>query len=89
MSITDRAVEMIAWFDSKGEIHPIRFRLTDESANTFVVSVKKILDRRLERQSGSYLAVFDCVSSSKKNQEKSYRLKYEMNSCKWYLVTDK
>ena len=84
MSGGDRTVEMIAWFDDLGEIHPIRFRLTDDMAKQHVISVKKVLSRKLERHSGNYIAVFDCMSANK-NQEKTYRLKYEMNSCKWYL----
>lgn len=79
MHLVMAPIEMIAWFDLPGTPRPIRFR---HDGN--VVKVERVLSISDEKLAGNKMKVFECQSEVN-GQLKRYALKYELDSCKWFL----
>lgn len=78
-----KTVEMVAWFDDKGKINPVKFRVEGEE-DTRVIKINKILNREYERLAGNPMWKFKC-SSIIDGIESVYNIKYDVMSCKWLL----
>lgn len=79
MNIVMKPIEMIAWFEASGIPRPIRFR---HDGN--VVKVEQIIRSFEEKIAGNRMKIFECQSRIH-GQMKHFELKYELNTCKWYL----
>ena len=79
MKLIMKLIEMIAWFDVSGKPRPIRFR---HDGN--VVKVEQIIRSSEEKIAGNHMKIFECQSQIH-GQMKHFELKYEMNTCKWFL----
>ncbi|WP_454052941.1 hypothetical protein [Clostridium sp. Marseille-Q7071] len=82
MKVVAQPIDMVAWFDSDGEIHPVKFRIVDET--TEVVKINKIICKEKEKLAGNLMMIFRCQSIIN-DKEKIYEIKYDLNSCKWIL----
>lgn len=83
MKVLMRSIEMVAWFTEDGIPTPVRYRV-NEGEKKFVVKVDRIIIRTEEKLAGNRMFVYRCQSIIN-NTEKVYELKYEINSCKWFL----
>ena len=72
-------VEMIAWFTQDGVLNPVRFKLDGE-----VYKVEQIINRKEEKLAGNRMIIYRCQSDIN-GQLKPFELKYEIQTCKWYL----
>ena len=79
MEIINYSIYMIADFYSDGKISPRKFRFMDKT-----VKVEKILKRYEEKTAGNIRLVFDCIHKG----SEIYKIKYEKESCKWYLFKE-
>ena len=79
MKIVMSPIEMIAWFDIPGTPRPIRFR-----HNGNVVKVEMIKRISEEKIAGNPMKIFECQSEVH-GQMRRFELKYELNTCKWFL----
>jgi hypothetical protein len=79
MKVVMDPIEMIAWFDVPGTPRPIRFR-----HNGNVVKVEMIIRISEEKLAGNRMKVYECQSEVY-GQMKHFELKYELNTCKWFL----
>lgn len=79
MKIMMKPIEMIAWFDLGGLPRPVRFRIDGE-----VVKVQKLCGQSEERFAGNKTKIFRCESVIS-GQLKTFELKYELQTCKWFL----
>ncbi|WP_242975913.1 hypothetical protein [Desulfosporosinus sp. FKB] len=79
MKVVMKPIEMIAWFDVPGIPRPIRFRHDGE-----VVKVEQIIRLSEEKLAGNRMKIYECQSNIN-GQLKRYELKYELNTCKWFL----
>lgn len=70
---------MIAWFDLPGTLRPIRFR-----HNGMVVKVEQIIKLSEEKLAGNKMKIYECQSNIN-GQLKRFELKFEQNTCKWFL----
>lgn len=77
-------VEMIAWFNLEGIPNPIRYKIASSDASKVVVKVDRIVTRSEEKLAGNRMIIFRCQSEVS-GQLRVYKLKYELNTCKWYL----
>lgn len=84
MKVLAKPIEMIAWFDFKGRIHPIRFRLIDEEGKYKVISIKSIQERKKEKLAGNLMQVFLCRGIVQ-DKEVLFELKYEKDTDQWTL----
>ncbi|MBP9920685.1 MULTISPECIES: hypothetical protein [Proteiniclasticum] len=84
MKVLAKPIEMIAWFDFKGRIHPIRFRLIDEDGKYQVISIKSIQERKKEKLAGNLMQVFLCRGNVQ-DKEVLFELKYEKDTDQWTL----
>jgi len=84
MKVMAKPIEMIAWFDFKGLIHPIRFRLIDEEGKYKTISVKSIQARKKEKLAGNLMQVFLCRGIVN-DKEVLFELKYEKDTDQWTL----
>jgi len=74
-----KPIEMIAWFNITGTLRPIRFR-----HDGIVVKVERIVKVTEEKLAGNRMKVYECQSEIH-GQMKCFELKYELNTCKWFL----
>ncbi|BEP29281.1 hypothetical protein [Helicovermis profundi] len=83
MKVVYKAIDMIAWFEKDGKIHPIKFRLK-ESEEDKIISIDKIRCVKTEKFGGNLMYVFECESVINSTL-KIFEIKYEVNTCKWVL----
>ena len=83
MNKISKTVEMVAWFDDKGKINPVKFRVKEDE-DTKVIKINRVLNREYERIAGNPMWKFTC-SSIIDGIESNYNLKYDLMNCKWLL----
>ena len=83
MKVICKPIDMIAWFEKNGQIHPIKFKLTEAEEHKVIV-IEKVQSVHLETLAGNPMYVFDCQSQIN-GFLKVYQLKYETRTCKWFL----
>ncbi len=83
MKVVCKPIEMIAWFEKDGKVHPIKFRLKEDDQNQ-VIPIERIRCVKLEKLAGNQMYVFECESHFN-NILKIFEIKYEMDTCKWML----
>lgn len=79
-------IDMIAWFTRDGKPTPVRFRIPAKGdSEAITVIVKHVQFQEEEKIAGNRMILFRC-DSTVSGTEKVYELKYELNSCKWFLA---
>lgn len=84
MKILMKPIEMIAWFTTEGNPIPIKYRVLSEDKTNIVIKVDRILTSEEEKLAGNKMILYTCESIIN-NMQKIYELKYEIDSCKWFL----
>ncbi len=84
MKVLMKPIDMIAWFTKDGVPNPLKYRIQGEGKENITVSVERIITREEEKLAGNRMFVFKCQSLIE-GIEKPFELKYELNTCKWYL----
>ncbi|MBR0574716.1 hypothetical protein KCG48_00030 [Proteiniclasticum sp. BAD-10] len=84
MKVLAKPIEMIAWFDFKGLIHPIRFRLINEEGKYQTIHIRSIQARKREKLAGNHMQIFLCRGMVN-DQEVLFELKYEKDTDQWTL----
>lgn len=84
MKILMKPIEMIAWFNKDAYPVPLRYRITAEDMSYIVIKVDKILFRQEEKLAGNRMILYRCESIIN-DVQKTFELKYELSTCKWYL----
>jgi hypothetical protein len=79
-----KPIEMIAWFTTEKKPIPLRYRLVDENDTYKVIKVDRILFAEEEKIAGNRMILYRCQSIIH-NTQKIYELKYEIDTCKWFL----
>ncbi len=80
----EELVEIIARFTGDGQTTPLRCRLTDTTLANRTVPVNRVEERTEEKRGRHRTLYFKC-SSTVGSIERQYRLKYEVDTCRWYL----
>lgn len=78
-----RSVEVIAHFDKKGIINPIKIKL-EEDDETNVIKVVRVVKRDYEKLAGNHMWKLTCISLIN-GIERQYVLKYDLMDCKWIV----
>ncbi|SCZ08458.1 hypothetical protein [Alkaliphilus peptidifermentans] len=84
MRLLKKSVEMVAWFDYEGNTTPVKFRLLNEEEENTVIKVNKIIKRELDKFAGNKMMKYTCESCIN-GEIKLLELRYELETCKWYL----
>jgi hypothetical protein len=84
MKVYMRPIESIVWFTREGFPHPLRYRIQTEDKTYRVIKIKRIITRTEEKIAGNRMLIFRCEGEINKCL-KIFELKYEINTCKWYL----
>lgn len=84
MKVFMRAIEVIAWFNYKGKLTPIKFQMLSEDNEKLTIKVDQIQFQEEEKLAGNRMFIYRCQSTIE-GVEKIYELKYEINTCKWFL----
>ncbi len=84
MKIMMKPIDMIAWFSVDGIPTPIKYRTINENGSYVTIKVDRVLFSETEKLAGNKMIIFTCQSVIK-GIEKRYELKYELNTCKWFL----
>lgn len=78
-----KPINLIAAFNPEGIVTPIKFQLPD-GGEVITVKIDRIVDKSSERIAGNPMMVFSCESTID-DVLKTYELKYEVLTQKWYL----
>lgn len=84
MKVVAKPIEMIAWTDTKGNINPVRFKLTKEDESSSVIKIDKVISVDKEKFAGNNMLVYKCQSVINE-VDRIYQIKYEISTCKWIL----
>jgi hypothetical protein len=84
MKILAKPIEVVASFNLKGELRPIKFRIENEDKSFSVVNVDRVLTRDIEKLAGNHMLVVKCQSVIN-GEARIYELKYELGTMKWML----
>lgn len=84
MKVLMKNIEVISYSNCEGIIRPIRFRWLEDGQEPKIIKIDRILDRKEEKLAGNRMLVFT-VQSIIDNVERIFEMKYEINTCKWYL----
>lgn len=84
MKVVCKPIDMVAWFEKNGKVHPIKFRIKEKDNENKVIKIDRIRSVKLEKLAGNLMHVFECESMID-DIFKIYEIKYEMDSCKWIL----
>jgi len=84
MKILAKPIEVVSWTDTKGNINPVRFKITKEDGSNSVVKIDKVICGDIEKLAGNNMLVFRCRSVIS-DVERLYELKYELGTCMWML----
>jgi hypothetical protein len=84
MKVVAKPIEVVSWTDTKGNINPIRFKLTKDDESTSVVKIDKVICTDKEKLAGNNMLVYKCQSVVN-GVERVYEIKYELSTCKWIL----
>lgn len=79
MKILSTPIEVLAYYEESGKINPLRFKLNGET-----IKVEHVISMAEEKLAGNRMLVF-CCQSEIKGEVRPFELKYEVNTCKWYL----
>lgn len=83
MKVLMKPIDMIAWFTAEGVPRPIKYRLMEEE-KYHTIRVDRVMERSEEKWAGNRMLVYRCQSVIE-GREQVYELKYELNTCKWFL----
>ena len=84
MKVVRQPVDMIAYFNIEGVIMPLKFRLETEDNQLKTIKVLTILYHKEEKIAGNLIRTYACTIDHN-SLEKPCEIKYELNSCKWFL----
>ncbi|MGH4122272.1 MAG: hypothetical protein ACREV6_05020 [Clostridium sp.] len=84
MKVIAKPIEMVAWTDTKGNISPVRFKITNKDESNSVVKIDKVICVEKEKLAGNNMLVYKCQSVIN-GADKLYEIKYELNTCRWML----
>lgn len=84
MKILMKSVDMISLSSSKGEIRPLKFRIQEDSGESRIVKIDRIISKKEEKIAGNRMLVFT-VQSVMDGMERVYEMKYEILTSRWYL----
>lgn len=63
MKVVCKPIDVIAWFEKDGKIHPIKFRIREDDFNQVIV-IQKIRVVKTEKLAGNLMYVFECESEN-------------------------
>lgn len=76
-------IEMVARFSQDGTPRPVKYQATFEG-KPVVICIDQILLKTEEKIAGNRMLVFRCQSLIN-GLLKIFELKYELNTCRWFL----
>lgn len=80
-------VKVIAWFDFDGTVHPMKFQLNAQDEQLITVKISRVIDRRIDKYAGNKMVQLTCECDDGTNVQKSAVLKYEVDTCKWFIIS--
>ncbi|NLJ88936.1 MAG: hypothetical protein GX327_09240 [Epulopiscium sp.] len=84
MKVIMKNIDVIAWFEqTKGPI-PLKFRIKNKDESQTIIKIDKICFQKKEKLAGNPMIIFTCQSLIN-NVLTKYEIRYEINTCKWYL----
>lgn len=78
-----KVIQVIAWFDEKGKIRPVKFRY-EEGEGLKVILIEEILNREFKNLGGTPTWTFTCTSKID-GVKNIYHIKYDMLSNRWIV----
>ena len=79
-----QAIHMRADFDINGKPIPLKFKYVNEEQELSVVKVDRITKKDINNFAGNRMYVYYC-ESFENNITKTYELRYELDTCRWYV----
>ena len=79
-----QTVKVRADFDVDGNPFPLKFKFVTEEKDTVTVRVDRITKSDINCYAGNKMLVYYC-ESIEDDVFKSYELRYEVDTCKWFF----
>ncbi|MCC5910113.1 MAG: hypothetical protein JJT76_06715 [Clostridiaceae bacterium] len=83
MKVLMKPIEVIAWFTKEGIPNPIKYRVREEEKDN-IIKIGRVVTRTEEKLAGNRMLIYRCQTILH-DHIKVYELKYEVNTCRWFL----
>lgn len=83
MKVYMKPIKVRSDTETDGSITPLKFKIETPEKEFITVRIKRIQFRGEEKLAGNRMLIFRCETET--NVEKIIELKYELNTCKWFL----
>ena len=84
MKVVMIPIDVLAWTDKDGSIHPIRFRMEMDDGSYATIKINKVISSERIKQAGEPVIIYRCQSIID-YIEKIFELRYLPIECKWVL----
>lgn len=84
MKVLMKSVDMISLSSRDGDIRPLKFRVQEDTGESRIVRIDRVLSKKEEKIAGNRMLVFT-VQSIIDGTERIYEMKYEFQTSRWYL----
>lgn len=84
MRTRPREVDVLASFNRTGQVRPLRLRIEDDMGERTTIKVDRVILFEVEKLAGNIMIKYRCQTVID-NAERIFELKYERDTCKWYL----
>lgn len=84
MKVLAKPIDMICWVDEKGNMNPIKFRITTQTEEKEVYKILRVYRCDNERIAGNKIRKYTCEIRVN-DTIKLCEIRYELDSCKWML----
>lgn len=82
--VNRQPVKVRADFDISGNPIPIKFKFISKEKYIITIRVDRITKRDINLYAGNKMLVY-CCESIEDDVAKSYELRYEVDTCKWFF----
>jgi hypothetical protein len=84
MKTLAKKIEVLATFDTEGNISPLRFKAKTKTHEDIIISIDTIKSKEFEKIAGNEMLLYRCKGIVN-DKERDFELKFEIMSCKWIL----
>ena len=79
-----KPVEVIAWFNTDGNPRPIKLRYLTNDERLIKIKVDRVIEKSIDNLAANKMLKYKCETVYN-NSKKLFELRYELETCRWYL----
>lgn len=78
-------IDVITYHDEDGSFKPYRFRMKDDDGELLTIQVRRIVDKKEEKITGTYYNTYYCLCTVY-DMSKTFELRFIRDTGRWFLM---